>query len=116
MASQRARQSRSGKSTLKIIAVFLSSSDSRWWFILFNLPILIMCPIAELDAAETENFALPLLKDGYVSVFLMRSYPIGGTLIFDGDKIPDTTFGSATGGGLKNRCLPLIQVCVWCRA
>ncbi|MFZ3013707.1 MAG: outer membrane beta-barrel protein, partial [Nitrospira sp.] len=63
--------------------------------------ILIVCPIAELDAAETENFALPLLKDWYVSVFLMRSYPIGGTLIFDGDKIPDTTFGSTTGGGLK---------------
>ncbi|TKB67784.1 MAG: porin family protein [Nitrospira sp.] len=106
MASQRARQSRSGKSTLKIIAVFLNSSDSRWWFILFNLPILIMCPIAELDEAEAEEAAEPLRKEWYVSGFLLRSYPIGGSLKVDGDKIPDTSFNSATGGGLKIGVFP----------
>jgi opacity protein-like surface antigen len=106
MASRRARQSRSCEPTLKIIAVFLSSSDSRWWFILFNLPILIVCPIAELDAAETEESAEPLSKEWYVSGFLMRSYPIGSTLKFDGDKIPDTRFDGATGGGLKIGIFP----------
>lgn len=106
VVSQRARQSRSGKSTLKIIAVFLSSSDSRWWFILFNLPILIMCPIAELDEAEAEEAAEPLRKEWYVSGFLLRSYPIGGSLKVDGDKIPDTSFNSATGGGLKIGVFP----------
>ncbi|THJ16937.1 MAG: porin family protein [Nitrospira sp. CG24B] len=106
MVSRRARQPRSCEPTLKIIAMFLSSSDSRWWFILFNLPILIVCPIAELDAAETEESAEPLPKEWYVSGFLMRSYPIGSTLKFDGDKIPDTSFDSATGGGLKIGVFP----------
>ena len=106
MVSRRTRQPRSSEPTLKTIAVFLSSSDSRWWFILFNLPILIVCPIAELDAAETEESAEPLPKEWYVSGFLMRSYPIGSTLKFDGDKIPDTSFDSATGGGLKIGVFP----------
>ena len=37
---------------------------------------------------------------------LLRSYPIGGTLKFDGDKIPDTRFDGATGGGLKIGAFP----------
>ena len=106
MVSRCAQQPRSCEPTLKIIAIFLNSSDSRWWFILFNLPILIVCPIAELDAAETEESAEPLPKEWYVSGFLMRSYPIGSTLKFDGDKVPDTSFDSATGGGLKIGVFP----------
>lgn len=106
MASPRTRQRRPCEPTLKVIAMFLSDSDSRWWFIILNLPILIVCPIAELDAAETEESAEPLPKEWYLSGFLMRSYPIGGTLKFDGDKIPDTRFDSATGGGLKIGAFP----------
>lgn len=106
MAFRRARQPRRCEPTLKIIAMFLSDSDSRWWFIVLNLPVLLVCPIAELDAAETEESAEPLPKEWYVSGFLMRSYPIGGTLKFDGDKIPDTRFDSATGGGLKIGVFP----------
>lgn len=106
MAARCARQPRRCEPTLKIIAMFLSSSDSRWWFIVLNLPILIVCPIAELDAAETEEAAEPLPKEWYVSGFLTRSYPISGTLKFDGDKIPDTTFDHATGGGLKIGVFP----------
>ncbi len=106
MVTRRARQPRSSEPTLKLIAMFLSSSDSRWWFILLNLPILIVCPIAELDAAETEESTEPLPKEYYVSGFLMRSYRIGGTLKFDGDKIPGTSFNSATGGGLKIGVFP----------
>ena len=106
MASRRARQSRRCEPTLKTIATFLSDSDSRWWFIVLNLPMLIVCPIAELDAAETEESAEPLPKEWYMSGFLTRSYPIGGTLKFDGDKIPDTRFDRATGGGLKIGVFP----------
>jgi opacity protein-like surface antigen len=110
MASRRARQPRPCEPTLKIIAMFLSSSDSRWWFIVLNLPMLLVCPIAELDAAETEESAEPLPKEfereWYMSGFLTRSYPIGGTLKFDGDKIPDTRFDGATGGGLKIGVFP----------
>ncbi|MGC4095476.1 MAG: outer membrane beta-barrel protein [Nitrospira sp.] len=106
MASRRARQPRRCEPTLKIIAMFLRDSDSRWWFIMLNLPMLIVCPIAELDAAETEEPAEPLPKEWYLSGFLMRSYPIGGTLKFDGDKIPDARFDSATGGGLKIGVFP----------
>ncbi len=106
MASRRARQPRRCEPTLKIMALFFRSSDSRWWFIILNLPILIVCPIAELDTAEAEESAEPLLKEWYVSGFLMRSYPIGGTLKFDGDKIPDTRFDRATGGGLKIGVFP----------
>ena len=103
MASRRARQPRPCKPTLKIIAMFLSSSDSRLWVIVFNLPILIVCPIAELDAAETEESTepLPKEKEWYVSGFLTRSYPIDSLLKVDGDKIPDTRFDGAMGGGLK---------------
>ena len=106
MSAQRARQPRPSEPTLKIIAMFLTSSDSRWWFIVLNVPMLLVCPITELDAAETEESAEPLPKEWYVSGFLMRSYPIGGTLKFDGDKIPDTRFDSATGGGLKIGVFP----------
>ncbi|OQW34009.1 MAG: hypothetical protein A4E19_18995 [Nitrospira sp. SG-bin1] len=86
--------------------MFLTSSDSRWWLIVLNVPMLLMCPIAELDAAEAEESAEPLPKEWYVSGFLMRSYPIGGTLEFDGDKIPDARFDGATGGGLKIGVFP----------
>lgn len=106
MASRRTWQPRPCEPTLKIIAMFLRNSDSRWWFIILNLPMLIVCPIAELDAAETEESSQPLPKEWYLSGFLMRSYPIGGTLKFDGDKIPDTRFDSATGGGLKIGAFP----------
>jgi hypothetical protein len=106
MASRRTRQPKPCEPTLKIIATFLSDSDSRWWFIVLNLPMLIVCPIAELDAAETEESSEPLPKEWYVSGFLMRSYPIGGTLKFDGDKIPDTSFDRAIGGGLKIGVFP----------
>jgi opacity protein-like surface antigen len=106
MAPRHARQSRPGEPALKIIAAFLTSSDSRWWFVLLNVPILIMCPIAELDEAEAEEAAEPLRKEWYVSGFLLRSYPIGGSLKVDGDKIPDTRFEGAMGGGLKIGVFP----------
>ena len=106
MAFQRTRQPRPCEPTLKIIAMFLSSSDSRLWFIVLNVPMLLLCPIAELDEAEAEESAEPLPREWYVSGFLLRSYPIGGTLKFDGDKIPDTTFDGATGGGLKIGVFP----------
>lgn len=110
MASRRARQPKRGEPTLKIIAMFLRGSDSRWWFIVLNLPMLLVCPIAELDAAESEESAEPLPKElpkeWYVSGFLTRSYPIGGTLKVDSDKIPDTRFDGAMGGGLKIGVFP----------
>lgn len=106
MASRRARQSRPCDPALKIIATFLTSSDSRWWFIVINVPMLLLCPIAELDEAEAEDVAEPLRREWYVSGFLLRSYPIGGSLKVEGDKIPDTTFDGATGGGLKIGVFP----------
>ena len=101
MASRRARQPRPCQPALKIIATFLSSSDSRWWFIVLNVPILLVCPIAELDEAEAEEAAEPLRREWYVSGFLTHSYPIGSLLKVEGDKIPATTFDEAIGGGLK---------------
>jgi len=101
MASPRVQLSRRSAPTLKIIATFLKSSDGRWWFIVLNVPMLLLCPMAEFDEAEAEEVAEPLRREWYVSGFLLRSYPIGGSLKVDGDKIPDTTFGEATGGGLK---------------
>ncbi len=72
--------------------------------------MLLVRPIAELDAAEAEESAEPLpkelSKEWYVSGFLTRTYPIGGTLKFDGEKILDTRFDSATGGGLKIGVFP----------
>ncbi len=106
MASRRARQSRSCEPVLKTISTFLACSDSRWWVIVLNMPMLIVCPIAGLDVAEAEESAEPLSKEWYVSGFLMRSYPIGSLLKFDGDKIPDTRFDSTTGGGLKIGAFP----------
>lgn len=106
MASRRARQSRSCKPALKIIATFLTSSDSRWWFIILNVPILMLCPIAELDEAEAEEATKPLPKEWYVSGFLTHSYPIGNLLKVNGDKIPDTSFDSGMGGGLKIGAFP----------
>ena len=110
MASRHAWQPRRCEPTLKIIAIFLRGSDSRWWFIVLNLPMLLVCPIAELDAAESEESAEPLPKElpkeWYVSGFLTRSYPTGGSLKVDGDKIPDTSFNSAPGGGLKIGVFP----------
>lgn len=109
MAARRVRQSSPDEPVLKIIAAVLTSSDSRWWFILLNIPILIMCPIAELDEAEAEEAAEPLRREWYVTGFLLRSYPIGGSLKVDGDKIPDTWFDGATGGGLKIGVFPSFQ-------
>ncbi|OQW64445.1 MAG: hypothetical protein BVN28_03315 [Nitrospira sp. ST-bin4] len=106
MASRRARQSRSCAPALKVIATFLTSSDSRWWLIILNMPILIMCPIAEIDEAEAEEAARPLPKEWYVSGFLTHHYPIGSLLKVDGDKIPDTRFDGAMGGGLKIGAFP----------
>jgi opacity protein-like surface antigen len=106
MASRLVLQPRRCEPTLKTISTFLACSDSRWWFIFLNMPILIVCPFAGLDAAEAEETAEPLPKELYVSGFLMRSYPIGGTLKFDGDKIPDARFDGATGGGLKIGVFP----------
>ena len=106
MASRRARQPRSCESALKIIATFLTSSDSRWWFIVLNVPILLVCPIAELDEAEAEEGAKPLPKELYVSGFLTHSYLIGSLLKVNGDKIPDTRFDGAMGGGLKIGAFP----------
>ena len=101
MASRRARQPRPCEPALKIIATFLTSSDSRWWFIVLNVPMLLVCPIAELDEAEAEEAAEPLRKEWYVSGFLTHSYPIGSLLKVSGDKIPDARGKDATGGGLK---------------
>ncbi len=106
MAARRARQSRPCEPTLKTIFIFLSCSDSRRWFIVLNLPMLVVCPIAGLDAAEAEETAESLPREWYASGFLMRSYPIDSTLKFDGDKIPDTTFHGAMGGGLKIGVFP----------
>lgn len=106
MASRRARQPRRCEPTLKIIAMLLSDSDSRWWLIVLNLPMLLLCPITGLDAAEAGESAKFLPTEWYVSGFLMRSYPIGGTLKIDGDRIPDTRFDSAMGGGLKIGAFP----------
>jgi opacity protein-like surface antigen len=106
MASHRSRQPRSYEPTLKTISMFLTCSDSRWWFILLNVPMLLLCPIAELDTAEAEESTEPLSKELYVSGFLTRSYLIGGTLKFAGDKIPDTRFDGAIGGGLRIGVFP----------
>ena len=101
MASRRAQLPRRCTPTLKIMAMFLKSSDGRWWFIMLNVPMLLLCPIAELDEAEAEETAEPLRRELYVSGFLTHSYPIGGTLKVEGDKIPDTRFDGKMGGGLK---------------
>ena len=106
MTSRRARQSRSCEPALKIIALFITSADSRWWFIVLNVPILIMCPIAEIDEAEAEEGAKPLPKELYVSGYLTHSYPIGSLLKVNGDKIPDTRFDGTMGGGLKIGAFP----------
>jgi opacity protein-like surface antigen len=106
MTARRAQQPRPCKPALKTISIFLARSDSRWWLILLNLPMLFLCPIAEIDAAEAEESAEPLPKEWYVSGFLTRNYPIGSTLKFNGDKIPDSSVNGATGGGLKIGVFP----------
>jgi opacity protein-like surface antigen len=101
MGFRRARRPRRYEPALKTISLFLIRSDSRWWFIAVNLPLLIVCPIAGLDAAEAEESAEPLHKEWYVSGFVTRGYPIGSLLKVEGDKIPDTRIDGGTGGGLK---------------
>ena len=109
MASRRAQLPRRCAPTLKIIATFLKSSDGRWWFIVLNVPMLLLCPIAELDEAEAEEAAEPLRRELYVSGFLTHSYPIGSLLKVAGDKIPDTRFDGEMGGGLKIGGFPSYQ-------
>lgn len=106
MATRRARQTRSCEPVLKTISTFFYYSDSRWWVIVLNMPMLIVCPIAGLDAAEAEESAESLPKEWYVSGFLTRSYPIGSLLKVNGDEIPDTRFDGAMGGGLKIGVFP----------
>jgi opacity protein-like surface antigen len=101
MATQRIPRYRHYKPSLKTISIFLTRSDSGWWLILLNVPMMIFCPVAGLDSAEAEETAEPLPKEWYVSGFLTRSYPIDSLLKVNGDKIPDTKFDGSLGGGLK---------------
>ena len=101
MASRRIPHHRPYTPSLKSISIFLTRSDSGWLLILLNVPTMMVCPVAGLDAAEAEESAEPLAKEWYVSGFLLRSYPIDSLLKVKGDKIPDTRFDGSIGGGLK---------------
>lgn len=101
MASRHIPHHRLYKPSLKTISIFLTRSDSGWWLILLNVPMMIVCPVAELDSAEAEEAAEPLHKEWYVSGFVTNSYPLDSLLKVNGDKIPDTRFDGSIGGGLK---------------
>ncbi len=101
MASQRIMHRRPYKPSLKTMSIFLTRSDSGWWLMLLNMPLMLFCPVAGLDSAEAEETAGPLPREWYVSGFVTHSYPIDSLLKVNGDKIPDTRFDSTMGGGLK---------------
>jgi opacity protein-like surface antigen len=101
MASRRILHRRPYKPSLKTMSIFLTHSDSGWWLILLNMPLMLFCPVAGLDSAEAEETAGPLPKEWYVSGFVTRSYPIDSLLKVKGDEIPNTRFDGSFGGGLK---------------
>ena len=101
MASRRILQHRLYTPSLKTMSIFLTRSDTGWWLILLNAPLMLVCPVAGLDSAEAEETAGPLPREWYVSGFVTRSYPIDRMLKIKGDEIPDTRFDGSFGGGLK---------------
>jgi opacity protein-like surface antigen len=74
--------------------------------VLVQLPFVFIFPLGILPLAEAQDAENRLPTEVYVSGFVTRSSPTGSNISLEDDKIPQASFGGATGGGLKVGIFP----------
>jgi len=74
--------------------------------VLVQVPLALIVCFDALSVAEAQESGHPLTNEFYVGAFATRSNPTGSDISLGGDKIPQASFSSSTGGGIKGGIFP----------